>query len=171
MRQSSNARVKHALELAEEADLLERRGDKKQGLLLFALFFYKKTSLAVLKLADACSILYEQALVNQKLREPLENLIVRAERLKGEIVLDNRVATRTLYDTAPLGSDSSSALMSPKSPSVMSAMNDEPKGKGKFVSEGHSSFPLVNCIMMSERKQRKHVFLCVCGFLKFAFLS
>lgn len=113
-RPSSHEQVRKALDLAEEADRLEDRGDKKS---------------AVLKLADACAILYEEALVHPSLKKPLEKMLLRAERLKAESIWDCRVVTKALYETAT----------GPTSPRVVS--QEEPKGKGTFVAEVNKEKP------------------------------
>jgi hypothetical protein len=135
-RPSSHEQVQKVLELASEADKLEDQGNKKG---------------AVLKLADACAIMFEEALIHPSLKPHLEKLLLRAERLKAESIWESRVSVKTLYDSEP-ADRSASANDLVRSPGRTTAAppisSEEPKGNGTFVSnESHPSFPLVKSLM------------------------
>ncbi len=108
--------------------------------LLFFLWWFSQKSFfflflsALSKLTDACAIMYEQALVHAPLKNHLDKMLGRAERLKSEILWQKRenVQVRVCYD--------SSGPLSP------SRETEEPKGVGKFVTKEESS--LVDALMV-----------------------
>jgi 1-phosphatidylinositol-4-phosphate 5-kinase len=122
---SSLKAVKRALALAEEGARLEAVGKKRE---------------AVVKFADACDILMQEAPQHPALRAPLESLMVRAEKNKAEAVWEQRARVTRLYDDSSAAAASASCLS-----------EQQPKGVGTFVSVGHASFPLVECLMETMR--------------------
>ena len=120
---SSRKAVQRALALAEEGTCLEAAGKKRE---------------AVHKYADACQILLHEARTTEQLRMPLENLLLRAEKLKAEVVWDQLVRVTRLYN------DTAAAA-------AVCLSEQQPKGVGTFVSAGHSSFGLVACLMAAMR--------------------
>ncbi len=116
----SRKNVERAVALAEEGRQLEAEGRKEA---------------AVQKLADACQLLLVEAHKVESLRGPLEDLLLRAERLKAEAVWEKRARVTRLYESQSV-----------------CYTEPQPKGLGTFVSQGHSSFGVVVCLMAGLRR-------------------
>lgn len=144
---SARQQLEKGLQIAEEGIRLEKSGMKDDAIARF---------LEAIRIMESV----RSSPGFEFLREHIEVLVSRCERIKAESIWNARAAVlQNVYQQQQQQQQqlSSSGLLSPP-PSVSSSNSNSsclsspaPRGLGTYVTSDHSSFPLVQCLLMTLR--------------------